>query len=95
MTDNVSYTSEAEFENAVIEALIGRHGWSNKVLMYPTVDTLVDNWAEIVFKNNNTPHRLNGVPLSEGEKQQLVEQIRGLASPADAQRFLQGKETTS
>lgn len=94
MTDNVSYTSEAEFEEAIIEALTGRHGWSNKVLMYPTVDKLVDNWAEIVFKNNNTPHRLNGVPLSEGEKQQLVEQISGLASPADAQRFLQGKETT-
>lgn len=94
MTDTVHYASEAKFEDAVIEALTSSHGWSKNVLNYPTVANLVDNWAEIIFKNNNTPHRLNNVPLSAGEKQQLVEKISALPTPADVQRFLQGKETT-
>lgn len=94
MSETVHYASEAEFEDAVVDALTTRHGWSKNVLMYPSVDDLVDNWAEIIFRNNNTPHRLNSVPLSAGEKQQLVEQVSALATPADVQRFLQGKETT-
>lgn len=94
MADLVHFSSELEFENAVVAALTERHGWSKHVLDHPSVDVLVDNWASIVFNNNNTPHRLNNVPLSEGEKQQLVEQISALATPADVHRFLQGKETT-
>lgn len=94
MTDSVHYASEADFEDAVIEALTLRHGWSKQVLEYPTPDDLVDNWAEIIFKNNGESRRLNGVRLSEGEKAQLVEQIASLQTPADVHRFLQGTETT-
>ncbi|GGG75499.1 type I restriction endonuclease subunit R, EcoR124 family [Corynebacterium pelargi] len=90
----VRFASEGAFEDAVIEALTLRHGWSKHVLQYPSVADLVDNWARIIFKNNAESRRLNGVPLSEGEKAQLVEQIASLHTPADVQRFLQGMETT-
>ncbi|PRQ11646.1 DEAD/DEAH box helicase [Corynebacterium sp. 13CS0277] len=93
MSDNVHYATEAAFEDAVIEALTLRHGWSKQVLEYPSVSDLVDNWAQIIFKNNSESRRLNGVPLSAGEKQQLVDKVAALSTPADVQRFLQGEET--
>lgn len=94
VSDLVHFSSEAAFEDAVIEALTQRHGWSKQVLNYPTVENLVDNWAQVIFKNNSGSRRLNGVPLSAGEKRQLVETVSTLSTPADVQRFLQGKETT-
>ncbi|QYH19030.1 hypothetical protein JKI95_06970 [Corynebacterium aquatimens] len=60
----VKFRNEAEFEDAVIFNLTHKYGWSPDVLTYATEDQLIANWARIVFENNNTPDRLNGVPLS-------------------------------
>lgn len=88
----VKFRNEAEFEDAVIFNLTHKYRWSPNVLNRPSEADLIDNWARIVFENNNTPDRLNGVPLSEIEVETLVQEIAALHSPAAVQRWLQGRE---
>ena len=45
------FSVEADFEKAVITEL-QRYGWSDKVLMHPTEQDLIQNWADILFENN-------------------------------------------
>lgn len=92
MTAPDSFPNEAAFEDALIANLTSKYRWSPEVLNHPTEAQLIANWARIIFENNNTPDRLNGVPLSEAEIHQLVEQITLLKSPADVQKWLQGKQ---
>lgn len=89
----VKFRNEAEFEDAVIYNLTHKYGWSPNVLNYATEADLVANWARIVFENNNTPDRLNGVPLSPIEVETLLDEVAALPNPAAVQRWLQGKET--
>jgi type I restriction enzyme R subunit len=84
------FKSEAEFEKAVIKKLT-EHGWSTKVLRYPTEKDLLDNWANILYQNNKGIDRLNNQPLTESEKQQLIEQIKALKTPAALNKFINGK----
>ena len=69
------YNKEIDFEDALVDALTSRYGWEKEVLMHPTEADLYRNWADILFKNNCDIDRLNGVPLSDGEKRQIAEQI--------------------
>lgn len=87
------FNTEAEFENAVIQALIQK-GWESTVLHYPTEDELLKNWADILFTNNRSIDRLNDFPLTEGEMGQILEQIRGLRSPVLLNGFINGKSVT-
>ena len=65
----VVFTCEEAFENSVIDNL-RQHGWGHEpVLRYPTEDDLVNNWANILFKNNNEIDRLNGQELTRSEMQ--------------------------
>ena len=88
----VKFRNETEFEDAVIFNLTHKYGWSPNVLSRPSEADLIANWARIVFENNNTPDRLNGVPLSDIEVETLVQEIAALHSPAAVQRWLQGRE---
>lgn len=88
------FVSEAAFEDAVVHNLTRLHGWSKAVLNSPTEQDLIENWAEIIFKNNNTLERLNGVPLSKSEIETLVQAIAQRINPTDMHRLLQGKELT-
>ena len=76
MTDH----SESGFEAALIEVLTHK-GWESAVLQYPTEAQLLRNWAAILFENNRGIDRLNDAPLTEGEMQQIVEQIIALGTP--------------
>ena len=79
----VIFTSEEAFENSVIDNL-RQHGWGHEpVLRYPTEDDLVNNWANILFKNNNEIDRLNGQELTRGEMQQIIDQLVALGSPQE------------
>lgn len=82
-----TFTREQDFETALIEALT-QHGWEKEVLKQPSEKELIQNWANILYQNNNTQDRLNGVPLTEGEMQQLLEHIRELRTPVRLNGFI-------
>ena len=87
----MTFTSEAAFENALIDELKLNKGWKNGVLKNPTEEDLLQNWADILFDNNQGIDRLNGVRLTNTEMQQIVEQIRELKTPLKLNGFINGK----
>lgn len=66
----MTFAKESEFEEALICEL-KKKGWESEVLKNPTQKDLLQNWANILFANNNTIDRLNDVPLSQGEMEQI------------------------
>lgn len=84
------FKKEAEFEEALIKVLFNK-GWSSEVIMYPTEEDLIQNWANILFDNNQSIDRLNGCPLTSGEMQQIMEQIKTLRTPLMLNKFINGK----
>lgn len=84
------FKKEAEFEDALIKVLFNK-GWSSEVIMYPTEEDLIQNWANILFDNNQSIDRLNGCPLTSGEMQQIMEQIKTLRTPLMLNIFINGK----
>lgn len=84
------FKTEAEFEAAMIAALQNK-GWENQVLKYPTEDTLLKNWANILFENNRGIDRLNDAPLTDTEMQQILEQVLALRTPLKLNGFINGK----
>lgn len=86
----MTYTSEAQFEAALIAELSNK-GWSNAVLKNPTEAELLKNWADILFENNRERDRLNDTPLTTSEMQQILEQIASLRTPLKLNGFINGK----
>jgi type I restriction enzyme R subunit len=86
-----TFSTEAEFEKAVIHELQQR-GWGEyPVLKNPSEKDLLANWAQILFENNRGVDRLNEVPLTDGEMQQVMEQITDLRTPLKLSGFINGK----
>lgn len=88
MSDTV-FSKEAEFEAALIK-MLGTKGWEKQVIKYPTEQDLIKNWAEILFHNNREIDRLNDVPMSETEMQQVLEQVMALRTPVKISGFING-----
>lgn len=86
----MTITTEAEFEEALIQAL-SKKGWEKEILKRPTEKDLLQNWANILFENNRGKDRLNDFPLTEGEMQQILEQINALRTPLKLNGFINGK----
>jgi len=84
------FNKEADFEAALIEVL-SHKGWESEVLKNPTEADLLQNWADILFNNNSGIDRLNDVPLTPSEMQQIIEQIRVLKTPLKLNGFINGK----
>ena len=87
------YDDEKVFEQAVINQLI-HCGWEHGVLRYPTEAELIQNWADILFNNNRDQDTLNECPLTDGEMQQIIEQIIQLRSPVRLNDFINGKSVS-
>lgn len=87
------FGSEKDFEKAVIENL-SAYGWEHEVLKNYTEEQLIDNWASILFKNNNSIDRLNNRPLTKGEMYQIISQVQSLKSPFNLNKFINGKTLT-
>ena len=68
----MTFTTEAAFETALINELQTK-GWE-EVITNPTEADLLRNWAGILFQNNRDIDRLNDVPLTDTEMQQILEQ---------------------
>ncbi|MBD5457209.1 MAG: HsdR family type I site-specific deoxyribonuclease [Lachnospiraceae bacterium] len=89
----MAFDKEADFEAALI-SLLTNHGWEKEVLRNPTEQQLIRNWADILFQNNRGIDRLNDYPLTDGEMQQILEQITGLRTPLKLNSFINGKTVT-
>lgn len=87
----MAFNSESEFEKALVTLLSTSKGWEKDILMYPTEEDLIKNWAEILFNNNRSIDRLNNYPLTDGEMQQIMEQIKTLRTPLKLNGFINGK----
>lgn len=87
----MSYKNETEFENALIAKLTQLDNqWSREILEYKTEEELIENWAKILFSNNNTTDKLNGCPLTTTEMGQIISQING-ETPFAINRRLNGR----
>ena len=85
----MSFNKEADFEHALID-LLKTKGWEDKVLKNYTEAELIRNWADILFENNRGIDRLNDFPLTDGEMQQIIEQIKTLKTPLRLNGFING-----
>ena len=70
----MAFSKEADFEQALID-LLKTKGWEDRVLKNYSEAELIRNWADILFENNRGIDRLNDFPLTDGEMQQIIEQI--------------------
>src|SRR5690554_3314432 len=86
----MTFTSEAQFEQAFIDVLTQK-GWEPGILKNKTEAELLKNWANILFENNRQQDRLNDVPLTDTEMQQIIEQIKELKTPLKLNGFINGK----
>ena len=90
----MSFTDEIAFENALINVLTSSCGWSPEIIKYPTEKDLLQNWANILFENNRSIDRLNDYPLTDGEMQQIIEQIKELKTPLKLNGFINGRSVS-
>lgn len=86
----MTFNNEAGFEHALISLLFEK-GWEPEVLKYKTEEDLLRNWAGILFENNRDVDRLNDAPLTDGEMQQIIEQLNRLRTPLKLNGFINGK----
>ena len=85
-----TFKTEAQFEQAFIAVLIQK-GWESQILKNKTEAELLQNWANILFENNRQQDRLNDVPLTSTEMQQIIEQIKELKTPLKLNGLINGK----
>lgn len=86
----ITFKTEAQFEQAFIEVLTNK-GWEPEILRNKTEADLLQNWANILFENNRQRDRLNDVPLTATEMQQIIEQIKELKTPLKLNGLINGK----
>lgn len=85
----MTFDDELEFEKNVID-LLTENGWEKNVLKNKTEKDLIENWANILFENNNIRDRLNDCKLTEGEMWQIIDQINQLRTPLKLNGFING-----
>ena len=73
--DNIQYfVKESLFEQALVD-LLPHHGWEKEVLVQPTEEDLIQNWAKILFDNNRDINKLGNYPLTASEMRQIIDQV--------------------
>ena len=90
----MTFTKESDFEKALIKLLSDSCGWEPEILRYKSEKELLQNWANILYENNRSIDRLNDYPLTEGEMQQIIEQIETLRTPLKLNSFINGKSVS-
>lgn len=93
MANNIPvYIKESKFEAALTE-LLQQHGWGeDNVIVQPTEEDLVKNWADIIYQNNRGRAQLGNAPLTRTEMQQILDKVNQCASPYDTNRFINGEQ---
>lgn len=85
-----SFDKELDFEKALIEKLT-RCGWSPNILRNKTEKELIRNWADILYHNNRGVNRLGDYPLTDGEMNQIIEQVNASRTPVKLNTFINSK----
>ena len=89
----MAFDKEIDFEEALI-ARLAQKAWEPEMLNQPTEEELIRNWAEIIYRNNNTIDRLNNAPLTSTEIEQLLTQIAELRTPVALCGWINGQTTS-
>lgn len=87
------FNKESDFEATLIK-ILSEKGWEKEVLKNYSEQDLLKNWANILFENNRDIDRLNDSPLTDGEMQQILEQIKNLRTPLKLNGFINGKSVS-
>ena len=87
----MKFDVEKTFEDALVALLAPSKGWDEKILMYPTEEDLIANWAQILFENNREIDCLNEQPLTDTEMEQILQQVNNLKTPIKLNGFINGK----
>lgn len=91
MANNIQgFIKESDFEEALADHLRG-HGW-NAVIMNPTEEELVKNWASIIYDNNRGIDQLGDYPLTPSEMRQIIDQVNRCGSPYAVNNFINGQQ---
>ena len=90
MADNIQFfIKESAFEEALTNLLLQK-GW-NEVIMNPSEDDLIENWAKIIFDNNRGIGQLGKYPLTKTEMQQIVSKVNFCQNPYDVNILINSK----
>jgi len=89
----MAFNDELLFEKALID-LLTNNGWEKEILKNKTEEELIENWAKILFENNRQKDRLNNIPLTRSEMQQILDQISSLGTPLRCNNFINGRTVT-
>lgn len=84
------FTNETDFEDAVVQSLL-QNGWT-QVLTYKTQEELIQNWADILFNNNQDSSRLGQYRLTKTEIQSLINNVSNVKNPYKINEIINGKE---
>jgi len=84
------FEKESAFELALCH-LLSEHGWSPEVLVQPSEEDLVQNWADIIFDMNRERERLGNSPLTSSEMQQIIDKVNLCGSPFKVNKLINGK----
>ena len=83
------FQKESGFELALCDVLT-QHGWEKDILVQPSEEDLVENWAQIIFDNNREQERLGNYPLTTSEMQQIIDQVNTWHSPYEINKQING-----
>lgn len=83
------FTRELDFEKA-LATLLTQHGWEPAILINPTEESLIKNWAAIIYNNNRDKNRLGDFPLTPTEMQQVVAQVDKCRNPYETNKLING-----
>ena len=83
------FQKESGFELALCDVLT-QHGWEKDILVQPSEEDLVENWAQILYDNNREQERLGNYPLTSSEMQQIIDQVNVSHSPYEINKLING-----
>ena len=83
------FNKELDFEKAIAE-LLPQHGWEPQIIINPTEENLIKNWAAIIYNNNREVNLLGDFPLTDSEMQQIITQVNALPNPYKVNEFING-----
>lgn len=86
------FINELDFEKAIM-GLLPHKGWETTILKNKTEKELIDNWASILYQNNKSIDKLNNVPLTGSEMNQILDDIKMRRTPLKIHSFINGKST--
>lgn len=83
------FVKESAFEQALVDHL-PHYGWESTVIMQPTENDLVKNWAAIIYGNNRDISKLGNAPLTDSEMRQVIDQVNRCDSPCAVNKLING-----